>query len=85
MSDISPLSSLINLEELEFEECNISNIEPLKGTIYINELNLHGNKNLSDISVLSNLINLRILRLGETKVKNFEPVSGIKYLNLFKP
>ena len=44
--DISPLSSLTDLEKLNLYKINTTNVEPLKNLINLEELNLYGNKNL---------------------------------------
>lgn len=63
---------------------NVTNVEPIKNLIFLQELHLYGNKNLSDISPLSNLVYLTQLYLAETKVTDYKPVEGIKHLNLHK-
>ena len=75
---------MTKLENLNLYKNNVTNVEPLKNLIYLEELHLYGNKNLSDISPLSNLVYLRHLYLAETKVTNYKPVSGFKHLNLHK-
>ena len=75
---------MFNLEDLKLNKLNITNLEPIKNLIYLEELNLYGNENLSDISPLSKLIYLRQLYVGKTRVTNFEPVNGFKRLLIHK-
>ena len=74
--DITPISSLLNLEKLDIYN-SINSIKPIKQLINLKELELNINSSISDISILSNLINLRKLNLGGSEIKNIDP---IKYL-----
>ena len=76
---------MFNLENLNLYKLNITNLEPIKNLIYLEELNLYGNQNLSDISPLSNLVYLKQLYLNKTKVTDYSPVKGINnYLLIHK-
>ena len=63
LEDISPLSNLVNLKILNLSETKVSNINPIKYLIKLEEFNLKidymnsENKKLTDASLLSNLIN----------------------------
>ena len=67
LEDISPLSNLVNLKILNLSETKVSNINPIKYLIKLEEFNLKKdyidskNKKLTDASLLSNLINLKKL------------------------
>ena len=70
--DISPLSGLIHLEELELSKNKIGNIAPLTGLVNLKELSLNNNR-ISDISGLQNL-----------KLSWFSVTNQIIYLQNFK-
>jgi Leucine-rich repeat (LRR) protein len=80
LSDISSLSSLMNLQTLNLEWCtNLSDISPLCGLTNLQTLSLWS-KNLSDISPLSGLTNLQTLSLWSENLSDISPLSGLTNL-----
>ena len=79
ISDISPLSGLINLTYLYMLENQISNITALSGLINLVDLTL-GNNLISDISPISGHTNLTWLSLGSNQISDISPLSGLTNL-----
>ena len=77
--DISPLSGLINLEDLVLERSGISDISPLAELINLDELSLIDN-DISDISPLTGLKKLRALYLSHNHIVDFSPLAGLTNL-----
>jgi len=73
ISNLSPLSSLINLGELYLHSSQISDISPLSSLINLRNLDL-GNNQISNLSPLSSLINLTILGLASNQISNINPL-----------
>ncbi len=76
LSDLAPLSGLLQLEELYIENAAISNISSLKELKNLRLLFLMNN-NINDIMPLDGLKNLVVLNLSVNKI---EDVSGLKDL-----
>ena len=84
ITDISPLSTLYNLETLTLNQNKISDLSPLSGLTNLTELDVHHNY-FTDVSPLSGLINLRRLALRENAISDISPLSGLvnlEYLSL---
>ena len=84
ISDISVLSNLKSLEELDLSENNISDISILSGLTNLKKLTLSGNE-IIDINALSNLTNLEELSLDENKISDIsvlKSLTNLKELNL---
>jgi len=65
INDISPLSNLTNLRELDLWGNRIIDLSPLSNLINLTELNLWGAQQFEDISPLRDLVNLRVFALGD--------------------
>jgi len=81
--DISLLSKLTNLEELEFYNVKVSNLEPIANLTLLTELRLR-KLPASNIESLMNLKNLKILRLYEMPVSDIEPLRNLTKLEEIK-
>ena len=81
ISDLSPLSNLTNLTELELDRNSISNISPLSGLIRLTDLDI-GFNSISDVSVLSGLTSLEVLGLGGNSITDVSVLSGLTSLEV---
>ena len=84
ISDISALSGLTNLANLELGSNNISDISALSGLTNLTYLGLWDN-NISDISALNGLTNLTNLNLEDNNISDISALSGLmnlQYLHL---
>ncbi|EBF5152494.1 leucine-rich repeat domain-containing protein [Listeria monocytogenes] len=79
ISDISPLSGLLNLRILHLGYNQISDISPLSGLLNLRELYLERNQ-ISDISPLSGLVNLRWLYLDRNQISDISSLSSLSLL-----
>ena len=79
VSDLQPLSGLINLHTLQLQRNNIRDISALSALINLTSLYLHSNNN-SDISALSALINLHELWLQSNNISDISALSGLTNL-----
>lgn len=77
--DISLLSKLTNLEELEFYNVNVKNLEPIANLMNLKELRLR-RLPVSNLEPLRNLNNLKKLRLFEIPVRDIEPLRNLTKL-----
>lgn len=80
ISDISPLSGLINLTQLGLQINQISDISPISGLTNLTTLDLIANQ-ISDISPLSGLTNLTTLSLEHNQISEISALSGLTNLN----
>jgi internalin A len=76
ITDISPLSGLINLETLDLRGNRITDISPLSGLANLRYLDLSNNR-IKDISPLSGLKNLRDLYLFDNRITDKSSLSGL--------
>jgi Leucine-rich repeat (LRR) protein len=76
ISDVSPLSALVNLTELYISNNQISDISPLAGLTQLRVLLIQHNK-ITDISPLSGLINLIDLDISHNQIKDLRPLAGL--------
>ena len=74
--DITPLSGLVNLQNLELHDNQISDITPLGGLENLQFLKLSDNR-ITDISPISALVNLEVLILGGNPITDFTPLYGL--------
>ena len=80
ITDISPLSNLTQLSELNLGRNNITDISPLSNLTNLSELDLW-DSNITDISPLSNLTNLRWLELSNNNVSDISPLGSLTKLS----
>ncbi|HRX15843.1 MAG TPA: CotH kinase family protein [Spirochaetota bacterium] len=84
LEDISLLSSMSSLKELELRDNHISDLSPLVNLKNLEYLDLRQNR-ISDIVPIANLINLKHLNLRENHIKSLLPIRNLvnlQYLNL---
>jgi Leucine-rich repeat (LRR) protein len=84
ISDIAPLSALMNLSELYISNNQIKDLTPLSALNKLRVLQLQGNQ-IEDISALSGLTNLLELDISRNKIKDItplEPLLNLEYLTL---
>lgn len=90
ITDISALSGLTNLVELNLGGNSISNLNALKGLINLKKLSLNYNNfnlsndigNLSNIDALSRLTNLVELDLGGNQISDISALKGLSNLKI---
>ena len=76
ISDISPLTGLINLTYLKLRKNKISDISLLAGLRNLKTLELNNNA-ISDVSPLAGLINLTWLLLSNNAISDVSPLVGL--------
>ncbi|MCC5989505.1 MAG: leucine-rich repeat domain-containing protein [Pararhodobacter sp.] len=79
ITDLNPISDLINLETLQLESAQVSDVSPVAGLTKLRVLGLSGT-NVSDISQLSSLINLEHLHLNMTRVNDIDAIRSLSKL-----
>ena len=80
--DISPLSGLTNLEDLQLYNNQISDVSPLKRLTNLTNLNLSDNQ-INDVSPLKGLTNLKKLNLSYNQISDISPLKGLTNLEQF--
>eukprot|EP01050_Picozoa_sp_SAG11_P004206 SAG11_NODE_262_length_11529_cov_12.277603_2_plen_228_part_00 len=76
LTNLTPLSGLMNLDTLGLSDHHIKDLEPLSGLINLRGLDLSNNL-IFDVKPLSGLINLRGLSLSCNGITNIAPLSGL--------
>jgi hypothetical protein len=77
IDDLTPLSKLVNLKILEFENSQIKDISPLFNLLKLETLSLSRNENIEDISLISRLVNLKSLELISNKITDISYLSSL--------
>ena len=81
--DLSPLTKLINLQNLDCANTSISSLEPLGELINLQNLNCSHTR-VTNLAALRNARNLRVLNIDHTNVSSLDDLndlSGIKRLS----
>ena len=81
VSDLTPISTLITLRNLNLGGNQISDIRPLAGLINLRGLILWSNK-IQDIAPLANLTNLTDLNLARNDIENLQPLEELIHLRI---
>jgi internalin A len=81
LSDIRPLSSLTNLEELTLDNNNIVDISPLASLNKLTSLDLSGNK-IRQLKPLSSLSQLLQLRIAGNELRDLTPLAQLSALRI---
>ena len=94
INDLSPLSSLVHLEELDLSDNEISDLTPLSSlvnlrTLYLNDgtkhrsryVVRHGEEPL-DLTPLASLKNLQNLQLAHNVITDLNPLASLKELRI---
>jgi len=76
ISDLSPVSGLVNLRELWLDNTQVSDLGALSGLVNLTGLSLD-NTQVSDLGALSGLVNLTGLSLDNTQVSDLGALSGL--------
>lgn len=76
ISDLTPLSGLTSLREINLYGNQISNLRPLADLTNLTTMNL-GRNNIVDITPLSNLVNLTTLDVQDNRIVDLVPLSGL--------
>lgn len=79
ISDLSPLSGLTDLTELDLGDNRISDVSALSGLTNLTKLEMDSNR-ISDVSALSGLTNLTELGLGYNRISDVSALSGLTNL-----
>ena len=77
ISDLSPLSRLTKLTELNLFRNTIADLSPLSNLTELIELDLSGNVYISDLSPLSGLTGMRTLQLYSNNISDLSPLSNL--------
>jgi len=77
--DLSPLSTLVNLNCLCLTKTKVDDLKPLSKLVGLLRLYLD-RTDVEDITPLSSLINLWVLFLGSTRTADVRPLAGLKDL-----
>lgn len=86
LSSSEPISSLSgiefcrNIENIEFNNMDIENLQPLSNLNKLNFLFLNFNR-IADISALANLTSLWVLGLDGNNISDISPISNLKNLS----
>ena len=76
ISDLSPLSKLTNLKDLDIGNCKISDLSPLAGLTQLRDL-FADSSEISDVSSLAGLTNLTRVILRDNQISDVAPLSGL--------
>ena len=79
ISDLSPLSDLTQLTELDLRNNAIVDISPLSGLTQLTALSLDDN-NISDVSPLTSLTQLQALSLNNNNISDVSPLISLTQL-----
>ena len=79
ISDLSPLSELTNLRELNLRTNQISDLTALSNLTQMRELGLSHNQ-ISDLSPLAMLTDLTILEVENNQIEDVSPLLGLTHL-----
>ena len=77
ISDLSPLSGLIKLTELNLFRNTIGDLSPLSNLTELRVLDISGNSYISDLSPLSGLTRMKTLHLYTNDVSDLSPLTGM--------
>jgi hypothetical protein len=76
LTDLSPLSHLLNLQLLSIENTEVSDLSPLAGLAALQSLSVW-DMPVSDLSPLAGLAALQALDVGQTLVSDLSPLAGL--------
>ncbi|MDD5322393.1 MAG: COR domain-containing protein [Methylococcales bacterium] len=79
INDLSPLSGLVNLQELSIRNTQVTNLSPLLSLANLQDLDISFTP-VTDLSPLSGLANLQALNVSKTQVTDLSPLSGLANL-----
>ncbi|MFN0215148.1 MAG: leucine-rich repeat domain-containing protein, partial [Saprospiraceae bacterium] len=79
VSDLSPIASLTNLQQLYCSETQISDLSPIADLTNLQLLYCSSPK-ISDLSPIADLTNLQILDCSDTQVSDLSPIADLTNL-----
>ncbi len=88
VSDLSPLTGLINLRDFDFHDIPVSDLSPLARLINLENLTFGGDQiaNISNLSPLAGLINLKRIHAWGNPISDLSPLRGLtKLWHLYLP
>ena len=83
ISSIQPVIFLSLLEELRFEDTNVTSLEPLRRMTWLKRLGFRKNR-ITDLSPLSNLRGLVELDFSNTQVEDLRPIENLANMEVLK-
>jgi hypothetical protein len=81
ISDLTPLSGLVNLSVLELVDNQISDLTPIAELTNLTRLSL-GQNQILDLTPLNGLINLEVLHIEENRINDLTPIAGLANLTI---
>jgi internalin A len=79
ITDLAPLNSLINLQQVDCSRTHVSDLSPLCMLTSLQYLNCADTR-ISDLSPISGLLNLQSLEVSSTQISDLSPISNLKML-----
>ena len=80
LSDVTPLGTLTNLEELSVWGGKFTSVEPLGALVHLEKLSIVNANGLTDLAPLGRLGDLKDLELGEAKATDLTPIGNLQQL-----
>jgi hypothetical protein len=78
VSDLAPLTALVNLQSLFMSLCNVSDLAPLTALVNLQSLYMGGCSAVSDLAPLTALVNLQVLVIRYcSTVSDLAPLSAL--------
>jgi hypothetical protein len=81
ITDLAPLASLSQLEQLTMTNNAISDLRPLEGLGNLKSVDISGNR-VADLQALANLRNLRELRAMSNSISSVAPLERLEHLQI---
>lgn len=81
ITDLEPIDKLKHLRKLTVNDTKITNLTPLKGLLYLTELDLSRNP-ITDLSSLQSLRSLEFIYLNNTPISNLEWLLGMPQVKI---
>ena len=82
LTNISPISTLLNIEELDCNGTKVSDLSPLVKLMNLRLLNFNYTE-ISNLSPLKSLVNLEEILCYATRVSDLTPLSNLRKLQVF--
>jgi flagellin-like hook-associated protein FlgL len=80
ISDITPLIGLTDVEQLRLNNNNIQDLSVLSGLTELDDIKLQNN-NVNDVSPLAGLVNMRELWLNNNNIEDIKPLEHLSGMN----
>jgi small GTP-binding protein len=82
ISDLTPLTKLLNLQQLDFSSTQVDDLAPLANLHKLKKLHCSSTQ-IFDLTPLANLLNLQQLYCYSTQVSDLAPLANLQYLRFF--